>query len=460
MGQSRRTVLTLGAALAALATAGRATTGLAAETLAFEPEALAWVRANARPLSADPAIADLRPMVEALQPARIIGIGEATHGTHEDFALKCQLIKAMVAFGGVRCVALEANLSSGLALDGYVRGGKGDITDLLRTSGFFQNWQTEEFGGLFTWLRGWNLAGKEPVRIIAIDCQATPFDADYAVEWLARVDAGAAGPLRARLAPLLTPENKASRLLEVIQAMTAAERDGYIAALEALKTAIAGRPADADQALALHAAEVARQGLLIFERDVKDGPKEEPPTSYWARRDRFMAGNLIALAGQDRAVLHAHNGHVIPTPFEDIPDSEGSQGLYLRRALGAKYQTVAFEYDRGLIHAKLMTKGGPVPGRDQPWITAARPSRPDGLGAFLARTGQERFWLDLRPTPASPGLKAWRAHRYQHDWPGYVVDESTELEDWSRQAIEGAFDLLVFFRTVTPSRFYDYVKQA
>lgn len=432
----------------------------AAEARPFEGEALAWVRANAHALPADPAIGDLKPLVQALDGARIIGIGEATHGTHEDFALKCQLIKALVSFGGVRCVALEANLSAGLALDGYVSGGTGDITDLLRTSGFFQNWQSEEFGALFMWLRGWNLAGKDPVRIVAIDCQASPQDAWHALEWLAAADPAAAELLKARLAPLTTPQNRKSRLLEVLQAMTAAERDRQIAALDALKAAIARHTGKPGQPLALHAAEAARQGLLVFEHDVKDAPKEEPPPSYWARRDRYMADNLIVLAGEGRAVLHAHNNHVLPIAYEDKADSEGSQGLYLRRHLAAGYRTVGFEYDRGLIHAKLEKKGQPVPGRDQPWIVAARPSLPEGLGGFFARTGLDRFWLDLRPPASTPALRAWRKHPYFHDWPGFTVRESTELQEWERLPIEDVFDLLVFFRTVSPSRFYDYVAQS
>lgn len=457
MAMSRRSMLVLGAAVTATAAAGGAA---AADPRPFEDQALSWVRANAHPLPADPAIGDFRLMVDLLSEARIVGVGEATHGTHEDFLAKCQLIKALVAFGGVRTVALEANLSAGLELDAYVSQGAGDITAVMRDSGFFQNWQSEEFGGLFMWLRAWNLAGKDPVRVIAIDCQASPVDAAYAMAWLEGTGSADVEPLRPKLAGLVTPENRKSRLYEVVQTMTAAERDGYLAALVELKAAIDRQTGRPGQDLAAHAAEAARQGLLTYERDVKDGPKDEPPLAYWSRRDRFMADNLIALAGKGRAVLHAHNSHVLPLSFDESPGSEGSQGLYLRRKLGRAYQTVAFEYDHGRIHAKLQKQGESSPGRTAPWIVSTRPSRPEGLGAFLARAGIERFWLDLRAPPPAPALKAWREHPYQHDWLGFVVTEQKDLTDDSRLKIDGVFDLLVFFRTVTPSRFYDYVKQA
>ena len=457
MTMSRRGMLTLSAAAMAMASVGQAS---AAEARPFEAQALSWVRANAHALPADPAIADFRRMVDLLSEARIVGVGEATHGTHEDFFAKCQLIKALVTFGGVRTVALEANLSAGRELDAYVSQGAGDIAAVMRDSGLFQNWQSEEFGGLFMWLRAWNLAGKDPVRVVAIDCQASPADAGYAFGWLEGTGSVEVEPLRPKLAGLTTPENRNSRLLEVVQAITAAERDAYIAALVELKAAIDRQAGKPGHDLAAHAAEVARQGLLVFERDVKDGPREEPPLDYWSRRDRFMADNLISLAGPGRTVLHAHNVHVLPIPFGDGPEPEGSQGLYLRRKLGRAYQTVAFEYDHGAIHAKLMKKGQDVPGRDAPWVVSTRPSRPEGLGGFLAKTGMERFWLDLRSSPPSPALQAWRKHPYQHDWPGFVVSEDLAVNDEERLPIEGIIDLLVFFRSVTPSRFYDYVKQA
>lgn len=457
MAMSRRGLLALGVATTAMAAGGSA---FAADPRPFEARALTWVRDNARAFPADPAIADLRPMVERLGEARVIGIGEATHGTHEDFAFKAMLIRALVTYGGVRCVALEANLSAGLAIDDYVRKGEGDVAAVMSKSGLFQNWQSEEFGALFVWLRAWNLAGKEPVRIIAIDCQATPADAFRALEWLAAASPSEAEPLRARLAPILTPEKRKSRLLEVIEAMTMAEHAGYLAALVDLKAAI-GRQKDAPgKGAAIHSAETARQGLLVFDRNVKGSPDEEPPAEYWARRDRFMADNLITLARGDRAALHAHNSHVLPVPFEDKPDADGSQGLYLRRKLGRGYQTVSFEYDQGDIHAKLMKKGAGVPGRDAPWIVARRPSRPDGLGGFFARTGLDRFWLDLSVIPPVPDVKAWMEHPYQHDWPGFVVREDSALGPNDKGPVAGIVDLMVFFRTVTPSRFYDYVQQA
>ncbi len=129
----------------------------------FEASAIAWLRRNAQPLtSANPPPEALKPLVAALNGAQVVGLGEATHGTHEDFTFKAALIRALVVHGGLRVVALECNHRPGLLLDRYVNGRGGDPIDILRTSGLFQVLQAEEFMGLISWLRAWNAAGCAP----------------------------------------------------------------------------------------------------------------------------------------------------------------------------------------------------------------------------------------------------------------------------------------------------------
>jgi len=81
-------------------------------------------------------------------------------------------------------------------------------------------------------------------------------------------------------------------------------------------------------------------------------------------------------------------------------------------------------------------------------------------GADWGNSVRDRFWLDLRTPPPAPALKAWREHPYDHDWPGFVVRENTGLSEYDRMKLDGVLDLLIFFRTVTPSAFCDYGKPA
>lgn len=133
----------------------------------------AWVAANATPISAaGPTEADLAPIVAGLAGASIVGIGEATHGTHEDQAFKAELIKALVRTGQVRLLLMESNLAPNARLDDYVRAGIGDPADALRDLSQFRNVKGDEFAGLVLWMRAWNLAHPDDmVRIAGPDAQ-------------------------------------------------------------------------------------------------------------------------------------------------------------------------------------------------------------------------------------------------------------------------------------------------
>ncbi len=90
----------------------RVETSLAASLRVPAPrEAVEWLAAEAIPLSSsnpDDPDDDLAPLVAALGDARIIGAGEATHGTAEFFRIKHRLFKRLVAEHGVTVLAMEA----------------------------------------------------------------------------------------------------------------------------------------------------------------------------------------------------------------------------------------------------------------------------------------------------------------------------------------------------------------
>src|SRR4051794_26803019 len=111
-----------------------------------EAAARAWIaQAGHRFDPAATGSADLAPLVERLAGARVIGIGEATHGTHQDEAFKAELIKALVRAGAIDTVAIECNRAAGYGFDRYVRFGEGDPAALIRSPSFFSIWRNDAF---------------------------------------------------------------------------------------------------------------------------------------------------------------------------------------------------------------------------------------------------------------------------------------------------------------------------
>src|SRR5215510_14135440 len=104
-------------------------------TSTVAPEISAWLRENAIPFdTTDPNsdFADLMPLKELIGDARIVALGEATHGTHEFFEMKDRILRFLVEEMGFNTFAIESNMPEANLVNDYVQTGKGDPVALLQ----------------------------------------------------------------------------------------------------------------------------------------------------------------------------------------------------------------------------------------------------------------------------------------------------------------------------------------
>src|SRR5262249_23477654 len=99
--------------------------------------------------------ADLQPLRSAVGKARIVSLGEATHGTHEFFQLKHRVLEFLATEMGFSVFAIEANWPESLAVDDYVFKGQGDPEKVLAGLGFW-TWDTQEMLEMIRWMRRYN----------------------------------------------------------------------------------------------------------------------------------------------------------------------------------------------------------------------------------------------------------------------------------------------------------------
>ncbi|MBE2213214.1 MAG: erythromycin esterase family protein [Opitutaceae bacterium] len=121
-------------------------------------EVIAWVRASAMPLATERAgsgFDDLAPLGDRLGPARIVSLGEPTHGSREVFEMKHRLVEYLATELGFSLFAIEANMPEAQRLNDYVLGGPGDAAELIRGM-YFWTWSTEEVRALVEWMRRFN----------------------------------------------------------------------------------------------------------------------------------------------------------------------------------------------------------------------------------------------------------------------------------------------------------------
>ena len=159
-------------------------------TLHAQMEITSWIRANAvalKTVEARHGFDDMEPLRRVIGDARIVSLGEATHGTREFFQLKHRMLEFLATQMGFTIFSIEANMPEAYRLNDYVLNGTGDPAQLLRGM-YFWTWNTEEVLDMIRWMREFNASGKGRVQFTGFDMQTTPVAAEIVRAYVQRVD--------------------------------------------------------------------------------------------------------------------------------------------------------------------------------------------------------------------------------------------------------------------------------
>ena len=149
-----------------------------------------WVRSTAirlQTVEAGHGFADLQPLKRVVGNARIVALGEATHGTREFFQLKHRLLEFLATEMGFTIFSIEANLPEAYRLNDYVLNGVGDPRQLLRGM-YFWTWDTEEVLDMILWMRAFNASGRGRVQFTGFDMQTPTVAMEIVRGFVARYD--------------------------------------------------------------------------------------------------------------------------------------------------------------------------------------------------------------------------------------------------------------------------------
>lgn len=155
-------------------------------------EVTEWAKGVAIPLeSTDPAtdLKDMERLDAVVGDARIVAMGEATHGTREFFRMKHRMLEYLVEKKGFTIFGIEANWPESLGINDYVLNGTGDAQSALDGL-YFWTWNTEEVLDLIRWMRKYNEdpAHVKKVRFYGFDGQIANVAARKVLSYLERVD--------------------------------------------------------------------------------------------------------------------------------------------------------------------------------------------------------------------------------------------------------------------------------
>lgn len=397
----------------------------------------AWfVRSGARisTVEAGHGFADLEPVGRMVGRARVVALGEATHGTREFFQLKHRMLEYLVAQHGFTVFGIEASMPEGFDVNEYVLTGKGDPAGAL-TGLYMWPWDTEEVLGMIRWMRRWNAdpRHRRKVRFYGFDMQSPQRALAEALTYMRRVDAPAATRSAMALAVLANPFTRedlwAGPYAARLHALEAAR--GMLARFDERQHAyesLSGREAWA----------LARQQARIVVQNVTQRLAVDSSTVV---RDRAMAENVRWILDREgpnaRMVIWAHNGHVATDSL--------LMGRYLRQVLGDDLVVFGFAFGSG----GFLAVEGPAPSRRG--LTAFQvPALADStLDGVLSRTGFSIAAFDLRQLPASGPAAQWFAQPHPTRSVGSMAYGSSGFRS---QAVPRLYDALLYVDSTTPSR--------
>jgi protein-L-isoaspartate(D-aspartate) O-methyltransferase len=399
----------------------------------------------------DIATADTGALLERIGNARVVLLGEATHGTSEFYRMRAHITQALIERKGFRIVAVEADWPDAATIDRYVRGisdGAGDQPSFARfPTWMWRNLEVQEF---VDWLRVFNEV-RDPgdrAAFYGLDLYSLYRSIHEVLAFLDRVDPEAARIARHRYGCLSPWEQEPAVYGKAV--ITGQYRGCEQEVVGILKKILEQRLeySDRDGARFLDAAQNARivANAERYYRMMYYGSVES-----WNLRDGHMFDTLTTLLNahgpEAKAVVWEHNSHVGNAAATEMGTrGEHNVGQLSRERFGSDAFLVGFGTDRGTVAAAHDWGGAMEAMR-------VRPAHPESYERLFHETGVEAGILHLREPVRSEVRGELEAPRLERAI-GVIYRPDSELQSHYFQALlPHQFDEYIWFdetEAVTP----------
>ncbi|MFE1602983.1 erythromycin esterase family protein [Methylobacterium sp. ID0610] len=392
----------------------------------------------------DPSDPAFGACIDRFGTARLVLLGEATHGTAEFYRARAAMTRRLVARHGFRLVAVEADWPDAAAIDRFLRR-RAEAAFPEEAFARFPSWmwRNREILDLAEDLRAFNAGrpSEDQVRFRGLDVYSLGASMRAVLDYLDAIDPAAARQARDRYGCLspwhAKPERYGREVMFGAKHPCEAAVTQILRGLQDQRLAYAAQDPEAylDAAQNARIVRAAEQYYRIMYR----GSVES-----WNIRDRHMFDTLRHLMAEGaRAVVWAHNSHIGHAGATAMGwEGEFNIGELARTAFGDEAVLVGFGTDRGTVAA--------AEDWDAPMqVMAVRPVREDSHEALFRAAGMPRAFLDLRD-PQSGGLReAWAQPRRERAI-GVVYRPRTELQSHYFEAVlPEQFDAYVWFEETT-----------
>ena len=353
-------------------------------------------------------------LAELIGDARVVLIGESSHGTHEFYEARAEITKWLIEEKGFVAVAAEADWPDAYRVNRYVRALGDDATPEEALRGFerfpawmWRNTVVSEFVG---WLRRHNgrcaADGRRQSGFYGLDLYSLHRSMAEVIAYLDGVDPRAAARARARYACFDHSDGGDGQAYGYAAAFGAGprcERQAIEQLVELQRSAVQylrrdGEPAEDELFYAQQNATTVRNAEAYYRRMFSGR------VTSWNMRDEHMAQTLDALlthldrhAGAEPAkvVVWAHNSHVGDARATEVAaDGQLTIGQLARETYGKDCRLIGFSTYGGTVTAA--SDWGGVAERK-----VVRPALPGSIEELLHEVGKPAFLVSMHDGSAA-----------------------------------------------------------
>ena len=368
------------------------------------PPLVETVRQAVQPLTGDRA--DYDALLELVADARLVLLGEASHGTHEFYKARCEITKRLLQDKGFTAVAVEADWPAAHRVNCYVRGVGSDQT-ANEALGEFQRfptwmWRNADVLDFVGWLRAYNdqfARYADKVGFYGLDLYSLYGSIQAVLRYLDKVDPEAANRARYRYGCFedFGEDSHEYGHVASFDLSASCEQEAIDQLIELRRSAAGyarrdGRVTEDEQFFAEQNARVVKNAEEYY-RSMFRGR-----VSSWNLRDQHMATTLQALMDHlsrlpgrpARLVVWAHNSHLGDARATEVSEhGEWNVGQLVRERCGAEAVLVGFSTYSGTVTAA--SNWDEPPRRRQ-----VRPALDESYEAMFHAVAGPDFYLRLR----------------------------------------------------------------
>jgi protein-L-isoaspartate(D-aspartate) O-methyltransferase len=386
----------------------------------------------------------LDALLARIGDARVVMIGESTHGTSEFYRFRNRITRELITKRGFSIVAIEGDWPDVAVIDRHIHG-KATAADCKAAFTRFPvwMWRNRETAEFVDWLAARNLrpmAGDAGVGIYGLDLYSLGKSISAVLEFLDRADPTAAAAARVRYGCFSPWESDPATYGRATTSgrLKGCERE----AVEMLKKMLEMRLQDPIRTRdplfdARRNAAVVREAERYY-RAMYYGARES-----WNLRDEHMYSTLQAVLDhrgpESRAVVWAHNSHVGNAGATEMAGrGEINLGQLARKDLGPGAYLIGMGTHAGTVAA--------ASGWDEPMrVRALRESHPDSYESIFHASNVSNFMLPLRTT-RDPALREALASPRLERAVGVIYRPDTEILSHYFQAnLPSQFDEWMWF---------------